>query len=61
MISPEMLGHVLKPHNWQEFVFHLGCSFNLSSMLDAGLIAGGRESRENPDTLCSSPHWTMQD
>ena len=42
MIPPEMLGHVLIPHNWKEFVFHRGCSFNLTSILNAGLIAGGR-------------------
>ena len=41
MISPEMLGHVLIPHNWKEFVFHRGSSFNLTSVLKARLIAGG--------------------
>ena len=32
--------------NWKQFVFFRGCSFNLTSILNAGLIAGGREGRE---------------
>ena len=55
IMSPEMLGHVLILHNWKEFAFHLGCSFNLSSMLDAGLIAGGQESRETRHTVFFTP------
>ena len=42
MISLEML--------W-EFVFHRGCSFNLTFMLKAGLIAGGREGRATRHTV----------
>ena len=45
MVEPEMLDHVLIPPNWKEFVFHRGCSFNLTSILSAELIAGGREGR----------------
>ena len=51
MISLEMLGDVLLPHNWKEFVFHRGSSFNLTSTLQAGLIAGGREARETRHTV----------
>ena len=57
LIPPEMLGHVLILHNLKEFVFHRGCSFNLTSILNAGLIAGGRMVVK-PDTQCSSHHWT---
>ena len=38
--------HVQKSPKKKEFVFHRGCSFNLTSILKAGLIAGGREGRE---------------
>ena len=47
MIPPEMLGHVLIPHMWKEFVFDRGCSFILTSILNAGI-----------DTQGSSHHWT---
>ena len=55
MILFEMLGHVLIPHNWKEFVFHRGSSFNLASILKAGLIAGGREVRETRHTVFFTP------
>ena len=42
MTAPELMGHVAIPHNWREFVFHGGCSFNLNSILEAGFIAGGK-------------------
>ena len=50
MIEPEMMGHVCIPLHCKQFVFHRGCSCNLKSMLGAGLIAGGREGRENRET-----------
>ena len=59
MISPEMLSHVLIPHNWKEFGFHRGCSFNLTSTLNAGLIAGGREGRETRHTVFFTPIGPM--
>ena len=43
MIQPEMLGHVLRPPNWKEFVFHGGCSVNLTFILNAGFIVAGQE------------------
>ena len=55
MIPPEMLCHVFIHHNWKEFVFHRGCSFNLTSILNTGLIAGGREGRETRHTVFFTP------
>ena len=55
MIEPEMLGHVLIPPNWKEFVLHRVCSFTLTSILKAGLIAGGREGRETRHTVFFTP------
>ena len=57
MIEPEMLGHVLIPPNVKEFVFHRGYSFNLTSILNAGLIAGGRETRH---TVLFTPFKVME-
>ena len=40
------MGHVAVLLNWKEFKFHRGCEFDSKSVLDAGLIAGGKESKE---------------
>ena len=50
------LVHFLIPHKWKEFVFHRGWSFNLTSILNAGvIIAGGREGRETRHTAFFTP------
>ena len=51
MSAPELMGHVAIPHNWKEFVFHLGCSFNIKPILETRLIARGRESKEGRQTI----------
>ena len=53
MIAPELMDHIAIPYNWQEFVFHRGCSFNLSSFLETGLIAGKKAKKED---IPSSSH-----
>ena len=44
-IAPEMMEHVMIPYDWKEIVFHRGCSFNLSSLLENALAPGGKESK----------------
>ena len=46
LIAPELMGHVAIPHKWKEFLFHRGCSFDVTSILKTRLIAGGRERKE---------------
>ena len=62
IISLEMLGHVLILHLWEEFVFHRGSSFNLASMVKAGLIAR-REGRETRHTVFFTPldSWSTEE
>ena len=55
MIAPELMGHVAIPFKWKEFSFHRGCSFNARSILDAGRIAGGKESKEGRQTVFCTP------
>ena len=47
----ELMGHVAIPFKWKEFVFHRGRSFDLKSILDAGLIAGAKKSKEGRQTV----------
>ena len=44
-IALELMGHVLIPLKWKEFLFHRGCSFYVKSILEAALIAGGKGDR----------------
>ena len=55
MIASQLMGHVIIRHNWKEFVFHRDCSFNINSILESGLIAGGRESKEGRQTIFFTP------
>ena len=40
---------------WKGFFYHRGCSFDARSILQAGLIAGGRESNEERQTVFFTP------
>ena len=55
LIALELMGHVIIPFNWKEFVFHRGCSFNCNSLLETGLISGVRESKEGRQTIFFTP------
>ena len=51
----ELMGHVAIPYKWKEFLFHSGCSLDVTSILTSGLIAGGRESKEGRQTIFFTP------
>ena len=36
---------------WREFLFHRGCSCDVTTILKAGLIAGGRNNKEGRPTI----------
>ena len=54
-IDPALMGHILIRHNWKEFIFHRGCSFSIRSILENGLISGGRESDKGRQTVFFPP------
>ena len=33
VIAPELMGHVAIPFKWKEFLFHRGCSYDVTSIL----------------------------
>ena len=43
-IRPEMMEYTFIPHNWKEYIFHGGSSWNSQSNLVSGLIPGGKEN-----------------
>ena len=59
VVAPELVVHVDIPFNWNEFLFHRGRSFNLKSISDAGIIAGGKESKEGRQTVFLT-HWILE-
>ena len=54
LIEPELIAHVAIPVN-RIFLVRQGCSFNLKFILEAGLITGGKESREGRQTVFFTP------
>ena len=55
LIAPELMGQVAIPYKWKEFLFHRGFSFNVTSILTSGLIAGGRKNKEGRQTIFFTP------
>ena len=55
LIAPELMGHVDIPYKWQEFLFHRGCSHDVTSILKSGLMAGGRECKQGTRTIFFTP------
>ena len=39
LVEPELMGHVAFPFKWKQFLFHSGFSFNVKSILEAGLTS----------------------
>ena len=59
MIALELKGHVALPYHWKGLLFHRGCSSNVTWILDTGLPAGGRESKEGRQRiLLTESTWT---
>ena len=61
LIAPDFVGHVAIPYKWKEFLFHRGCSCNVTSLLKSGLFAGGRESKEGRRTIFFTPLNPLED
>ena len=43
-IRPEMMEYTIIPHNWKEYIFHKGISWNSQSILVSGKIPGRKEN-----------------
>ena len=55
LMAPVLLRHVALPYNWKESMFHKGSSFDCTSILKSGLVAGGRTSKDGRLTLFFAP------
>ena len=50
-MDPSLQDHVLVPDNFFELIFHVGCYFNMHSIIASGLIAGGNNSGRDRQTV----------
>ena len=55
VIRPELMGHVTIPLKWKESLYQMGSSFNINSILQAGLISGGKGTKEGRQTVFFTP------
>ena len=55
LIAPELKDHLASPLRWKEFLYHRGCSFNVTWILDARLIAGGKDRKEGRQKVFFTP------
>ena len=55
VIALELMGLVAIPFKWKESLFHRGSSLKMKSILDAGLIAGGKESKDGRQAVFFTP------
>ena len=44
LIDPSMQDNVVIPSNFFRYIYHIGCAFNLHSIINSGLILGGQNS-----------------
>ena len=44
LIDPSLQDNVVNPSNFFQHIYHIGCAFNLHSIINSGLIPGGQNS-----------------
>ena len=55
LVAPELLNHVAIPLRWKEYLCHVGSSLTVNSILQAGLITGGKDTKEERQTVFFTP------
>ena len=50
-IDPTLQDNVLIPHNFFEYIDHIGCAVSVHSITNSGLIAGGQNSSSERQTV----------
>ena len=44
LIDPSLEDNVVIPSNFFQYIYHIGCAFNLHSIINSGLVPGGQNS-----------------
>ena len=53
LIDPSLQDNVLIPNNF-EYIYHIGCTINLHSITNSGLIPGGQNLSKRQTIFCTS-------
>ena len=51
LIDPSLQDNVVIPSNFFQHIYHIGCAFNLHSIMNCGLISGGQSSSKKQTVL----------
>ena len=51
LIDPSLQDNVIIQSNFFQYVYHVGCAFNLHSIISSGLILGGQSSSKRQTIL----------
>ena len=54
LIDPSLQDNVVIPSKFFQYIYHIGCAFNLHSIINSGLIPGGQNSSKR-QTVCFLP------
>ena len=58
LIDPSLQDNVIIPNNFFEYIYHIGCAINLHSIINSGLIPGGRKLSKRQYSFCLWILWT---
>ena len=51
LIDPSLQDNVIIQSNFFQYIYHVGCAFNLQSIISSGLIPGSQSSSKRPTVL----------
>ena len=51
LIDPSLQDNVVFPSNFFQYIYHVGCAFNLHCIINSGLIPGGQNSNKRQTVL----------
>ena len=51
LIDPSLQDNVIIQSNFFQYIYHVGCAFNLQSIISSGLIPGGQSSSKRQTVL----------
>ena len=54
LIDPSLQDNVVVQSNFFQYMYHVGCAFNLHSIINSGLIPGGQKFEQKTDSILSA-------
>ena len=54
LIDPSLQDNVVIPSKFFQYIYHVGCAFNLHSIINSGLIYGGQKFEQETDSILSA-------